>query len=189
MGRSWIFFDEYRSGKGAAQWISRPVNSSRILLTVDGGTPVDLIADGTYAGCGNTGQPYLMYSASVQKYRLQIWGYLANNPKYKWYWDATVSKPTVITNDCFHPSQTVSALKVQEAWWSNFAALNGNPNNGGWTMGSSGNIGQDGMPDGTEVRDGRTVWHADGQIPYYEIGSPDGGTVRKCINKMPAYVH
>jgi hypothetical protein len=41
------------------------------------------------------------------------------------------------------------------------------------------------MPDGMQVKDGRTVWHAEGQIPYYETGSPDGRTVRKCINRMP----
>lgn len=185
MGRSWVFLDEYLSGTGPGQWTPRPVSSSRILLTVDGEKPVDLIADGTYAGCGSVGQPYLMSNDAIQQYRLQIWGYLTKNPKYKWYWDATVSKPAVITNNCFHPSQTVRAMKVQEAWWSNFAAINGNENNGGWTMGSAGNLGADGMPDGMQVKDGRTVWHAEGQIPYYETGSPDGRTVRKCINRMP----
>jgi hypothetical protein len=186
MGRAWIFFDEYLSGKGAGHWASRPVKSSRIILTLDGGKSVDLIADGTYAGCGSNGQPYLFSSDAVGKYRLQVWGYLANNPKYKWYWDAIVSKPTPITNTCMHPPQTVKAMKVQEAWWSNFAALNGKKNDGGWTAGSSGKLGEDGVPDGSEVKDFRTVWHAEGQIPYYSTGSPDGTKVRRCINRMPS---
>jgi hypothetical protein len=187
-GRSWIFLDEYLSGKEMGQWTPRPVMSSRILLTVDGGKPVDLMADGTYAGCGSTGQPYLLSSDSFQQYHLQIWGYLTRNPKFKWYWDATVSRPSPMTNHCVHPAQTVEAMKVQEAWWSNFATLNGQENSDGWTMGSSGHLETDGMPDGTEVRDGRTVWHAEGQIPYYLTGSPDGKTVRKCIIKMPDLV-
>lgn len=188
-GRSWIIFDEYLNRKGTDQPIERPVKSSRILLTIDGGKPVDLMADGTYAGCGSTGQPYLLSSENFQQYHLQVWGYLAKNPQYKWYWDATVSKPATITNNCLHPPQTVRAMRVQEAWWSNFAAVNGNGKNGseeGWTMGSSGNLGADGMPDGTKVTDGRTVWHAEGQIPYYLTGAPDGKTVRKCIYTMPA---
>jgi hypothetical protein len=189
MGRTWMFLDEYLNRKGNDEPIERPVKSSRILFTIDGAKPVDLMADGTYAACGSTGQPYLLSSDTVQQYRLQIWGYLAKNPQYKWYWDATVSKPALITNNCLHPPQTVKALRVQEAWWSNFAALNGNAKNGAvesWTMGSTGNLGADGMPDGTGVRNGRTVWHAEGQIPYYLTGPPDGRTVRKCIYTMPA---
>lgn len=186
MGRAWIFFDEYLSGDGASHWIERPVKSSRILLTVDHGIPMDLVSDGTYAACGSTGQPYLFASRAVQKYHLQVWGYMANNPKYKWYWDAYVSKPDLMTNSCLHPPQTVKALKVQEAWWSNFAERNGKANTGGWSVGSSGNLGTDGIPDGTGVIAFRTVWHAEGQIPYYSTGSPDGGTIRRCIKRMPA---
>ncbi len=186
MGRAWIFLEEYLSGTGAGQWAKRPVKSSRILLTVDNGAPEDLMANGTYAGCGSTGQPYLFASRTVQKYHLQVWGYMTNNPRYKWYWDAYVSKPNLMTNSCLRPPQTVNALKVQEAWWSNFAEMNGNANTAGWTVGSSGNLGTDGIPDGTGVNAFRTVWHAEGQIPYYSTASPDGGTIRRCIKRMPA---
>lgn len=185
-GRAWVFFDEYLTRNSSGLLTSRPVKSSRIMLTIDGGKSADLIADGTYAGCGSSGQPYLFSSNTIATYRLQVWGYLANNPKYKWYWDAVVKKPALITNKCLHPPQTLRAMKVQEAWWSNFAALNGKSNNGGWTVGSSGSLGPDGMPDGNEVKDFRTVWHAEGQIPYYSTGSPDGKKVRRCVNRMPA---
>jgi hypothetical protein len=185
-GRSWIFFDEYLTRSSSGSLTSRPVKSSRIVLTVDGGKSVDLIADGTYAGCGSIGQPYLFSSNAIATYRLQVWGYMANNPKYKWYWDAAVSKPALITNSCLHPPQTLTAMKVQEAWWSNFAVLNGRSSNGGWTLGSSGNLGPDGMPDGIDVKDFRTVWHAEGQIPYFATGTPDGSKMRRCINRMPA---
>jgi hypothetical protein len=161
------------------------VKSSRIILTVDDGKAVDLIADGTYAACGSIGQPYIFSSDAIETYRLQVWGYMTKNPGYKWYWDAIVSKPALITNICLHPAQTVKAMKVQEAWWSNFASLNGRKTAGGWTIGSSGNLGPDGTPDGTAVKDFRTVWHAEGQIPYYATGSPDGERVRRCINRAP----
>ena len=185
VGRSWIFLDEYLSGNAPGQWTARPVRSSRILLTVDHRKPVDLIADSTYADCGSIGQPYLFSDDSIHQYRLQVWGHMTRNPKYRWYWDATVSKPGPITNNCLHPSRTLRAMKVQEAWWSNFASLNGNRNVAGWIGGSSGNLGAEGSPDGTNVKYFRTVWHAEGQIPYFLTGSPDGLAVRRCVDSMP----
>jgi len=182
-GDPWLFFITYISAVEGKLVKYHPVQSTRILFTPGNGQTVDLIADGTYARCGNKGQPYLFWNQDLDKYRLQIWGYLTENPKWKWFGDTIVTKPAAVTNNCLNPAQTVKALKVQEAWWNNFPA---NPE-GRWGMGSSGDMGGDGLPTGANVRYSRTVWYAQGQLPYYLTGRPDGKTVNWCVQQvMPA---
>lgn len=173
-GNPWLFLNTYINVRQGKSDQYHPVRATRILFTPDKGQTIDLIADGTYARCGNKGQPYLLWNQNLDKYHIQVWGNLTENSKWKWYWDATVSKAEPVTNDCLKPAQSVKALKVQEAWWSNFKAAEGK-----WNLGT-GDMGEDGLPTGTNVIFGRTVWHAQGQLPYYLIGKPDGKTVGWC---------
>lgn len=93
--------------------------------------------------------------------------------------EATVSRPALVTNTCLSPGRSAKAIKVQEAWWSNFTGA------GKWSLGS-GDVNSDGLPTGTGVAYGRTVWHAQGQLPYYLTGSADGKTVDWCANEVTA---
>jgi hypothetical protein len=177
-GDPWLFLLTYIDvGKGAADR-SHPVQATRILFTPENGSTVDLIAEGTYGRCGGKGQPYLRWNLNLETYRIQVWGTLIENPKWKWYWDATVSKPAPVTNDCLTPAQTVKALKVQEVWWSNFKVEKGK-----WGMGA-GDVDGEGLPTGAHIVYGRTVWHAQGQLPYYLIGRPDGKTINWCVHQV-----
>ena len=161
------------------------------MLTVDNSVPIDLIANGTFAECGGRGTPYLYADDHFQKYHLQVWGYLTNSPKYKWYGDTTVSKPELVTDFCLNPPKKLKALKIQEGFWTNFYAVNGireqkgSGRKNGWTMFGDGNFGPDGIPDGTGIVPGRTVWYAQGQIPYFLTGRPDGGRIVGCVAEMP----
>lgn len=177
-GHPWLFFEGYIDAAQGKLGRSHPVESTRILFTPNKGQTFDLVADGTYARCGNKGQPYLFWNQNLDSYRIQVWGYLTENPKWKWYWEATVTKPAPVTNNCIKPAQTVKALRIQEAWWSNFKVKEGK-----WTVGTGDTAG-DGMPNGTNVKYGRTVWHAQGQLPYYLIGWPDGKTVGQCAQQV-----
>jgi hypothetical protein len=177
-GTPWLFLESYINAVNGKLERFHPVQSTRILFTPSNKPVIDLVADGTYARCGNKGQPYLLWTQDLDSYRIQVWGSLSENPKWKWYWDATVAKPAAITNDCLKPAATVRAIKVQEAWWNNFKALEGN-----WNLGT-GDMGADGLPTGAHVSYGRTVWHAQGQIPYFMIGRPDGRTVGQCMKQM-----
>ena len=173
-GDAWLFLDAYFDAVGGRIEKRHPVNASRILFTPDDGKPVDLIANGTYARCGGRGQPYLLWDSALAKYRIQVWGGLDENRRFRWYWDATVYRPAPVTNTCIQPPNTVDAVRVREAWWSNFKDPHGK-----WGLGS-GDLGPDGTPTGTNVRPGRTVWHAKGQTPYYLIGPGDGGRFGSC---------
>jgi hypothetical protein len=178
-GHPWLFLTEYIDKKPGKPIIEHPVASTRILFTPNNGKTYDLVANGTYVRCGSKGQPYLFWDVSLDVYRIQVWGYLTENAKqFKWYWDATVSKPATIANDCVTPSQTVRAIKVQEAWWNTFGVPSGK-----WDLGS-GEIGSDGLPTGNGTAYGRSVWHAQGQLPYYLTGSPDGKTVDWCMKRV-----
>jgi hypothetical protein len=179
-GRAWLFLRAYINVVPGKPNVSHPVQSTRILFTPHGQPTIDLIEDGTYARCGGNGQPYLLWNQDLDSYRIQVWGVLSENPKWKWYWDATVTRPAPITNDCLKPPQTVKAIRVQEAWWNNFSVPAGT-----WSLGS-GDMAANGLPAGTNVRNGRTVWHAQGQMPYYLIGPPDGRTVGQCVKRVVA---
>jgi hypothetical protein len=179
-GRPWLFLDSYINAVNGKRERFHVVRSIRILFTPANKPTIDLVADGTYARCGNKGQPYLLWNQDLNSYRIQVWGGLSENPKWKWYWDATIAKSAPVTNDCLKPVQTVNAIKVQEAWWNNFKAPEGN-----WNQGT-GDMGADGLPTGRNVSYGRTVWHAQGQVPYFLTGRPDGRTVGQCANQITA---
>jgi hypothetical protein len=179
-GLPWLFLDSYINAVYGKLERVHPVQSARVLFTPNNGKPIDLVADGTYARCGNKGQPYLLWNQNLDSYRMQVWGNLTENPKWKWYWDATITKPAAVTNDCVKPAQTVKAIKVREAWWNNFKAPEGR-----WDLGS-GDMGVDGLPTGANVKYGRTVWHAQGQLPYYLVGRPDGRTTDQCVIQVLA---
>lgn len=178
-GRAWIMLEAYVNLKGSQVVSSHPVRATKILFTPDGDREYDLIANGTYQRCGNKGQPYLLWDSVPKKYRIQVWGELTENSKFKWYWDAEVHSPGPVTNTCSQPEQTVSAVKVEEAWWSNFGVPTGK-----WGMGG-GEINPDGLPSGSQVKYGRTVWHAKGQLPYYLIGPPGGKSIGSCVARSP----
>ncbi len=141
------------------------VTSTKLILTPEGGQPIDLIADGTYARCGNVGQPYLRWDLNITSYRLQAWGYTNSNTRDQWYWDAQVTGPFVMQQDPCNPKAKPTVIAVQEAWWSNF---NGSAT--GWTLGS-GSMDSDGVPSGDDVVYGRTDYHADGHLPWYIVSS------------------
>src|SRR6266404_696777 len=173
-GNPWLFLTEYIDKKPGKPTAEHPVASTRILFTPNRGKTYDLIANGTYARCGGKGQPYLLWNLDIDVYHIQVWGYLTENSNLKWYWDARVFKPSTITNNCTKPGQTVRAMRVQEAWWSNFAVPSGK-----WGLGS-GETGPDGLPTGNSVVFGRSVWHAQGQLPYYLTGDPEGKAIDWC---------
>jgi hypothetical protein len=177
-GQPWLFLDSYINAVDGTRERFHPVTSTRILFTPDKEDPLDLIADGTYAKCGNKGQPYLLWKQNLDSYRIQVWGFLAENPKWKWYWDATVTKAAPVTNNCLQQPQSVKAIRVQEAWWNNFKEPAGH-----WDLGR-GDTSVDGLPNGASVRYGRTVWHAQGQIPYFLIGKPDGRAANQCVKEV-----
>ena len=174
----WLFLIEYVNAKQDKLGPIHPVQSTRILFTPDQGHTVDLIADGTYAQCGNKGQPYLLWNQKLDKYRIQVWGFLTKNPKRKWYWDATVYKPSPVAVSCLKSAGPIKAIKVQEAWWSNFSVPMGT-----WSLGA-GDLGGEGLPTGGNVVYGRSVWHAQGQIPYFLTGGPDGRSITWCVNDI-----
>ncbi len=177
-GNPWLFLTEYIDKKPGKPTVEHPVASTRILFTPNGGKTYDLIANGTYVRCGGKGQPYLLWNLDIDVYHIQVWGYLTENPKFKWYWDARVFKPAPITNNCTKPGQTVRAMRVQEAWWSNFPVPTGK-----WALGS-GEIGPDGLPTGNSGVFGRSVWHAQGQLPYYLTGDPEGKATDWCTKQI-----
>lgn len=171
-GDPYLFLDGYVAVNpdGSVEHL-RKVVSSRIILTPEGGSPIDLIADGTYARCGNTGQPYLKWNFDIHRYRLQVWGYLAANPKNVWYWDVKVAAPVQTATHCGGPERPFTAVEVQESWWSNF-----NNSGGRWRHGT-GEIGADGVPNGNNISYGRTDWHARGQMPWYMVVSNKGNAM------------
>jgi hypothetical protein len=178
-GHPWLFLTEYIDQKPGKPLMEHPVASTRILFTPKNGITYDLISNGTYSKCGSKGQPYLLWDLNLESYRIQVWGYLTENPKkFKWYWDATVSKPAPTINNCVKPAQTVKAMKVQEAWWETFGVSTGK-----WDLGS-GEIGPDGLPTGNSIAYGRSVWHAQGQLPYYLTGDREGKAVDWCMKQI-----
>jgi len=178
-GHPWLFLTEYIDQKPGKPVMEHPVASTRILFTPNNGKTYDLMANGTYARCGSKGQPYLFSDVNLDVYRIQVWGNLTENPKkFKWYWDATVSKPSPIINNCVKPSQTVRAIKVQESWWNTFGVPTGK-----WDLGS-GEVGPDGLPTGSSIAYGRSVWHAQGQLPYYLTGNPEGKAIDWCMKQL-----
>lgn len=169
-GDPWLWLDAYIDyDRESGSWIEHSVQSTRILFTPEDRAPQDLIADGTYARCGGQGQPYLFFNQTLRRYRIQVWGTIDRDrypdSRWQWYWDATVSAAEDIVNDCLPVPKVVKAIKVKEAWWSNF------PGAGGWTGGTGGSIGTNGMPTGDGVVPFRTVWHAEGQLPYFMTGT------------------
>lgn len=174
--RAWLFLESYLDAENGVIKKNHSVITTRVLYTPMNGPTSDLIADGTYSRCGGKGQPYLLWDfGGATRYRIQVWGVLEENPEWKWYWDATVSMNEEITNTCVSPMRTVRAVRVQEAWWSNFKDQDGK-----WNLGS-GETAPDGLPTGYRIEYGRTVWHAQGRMPYYLIGRPDGKTVYWCV--------
>ena len=170
-GEPWLWLDMYIDfNRNSGSWIEHSVQSTQILFTPENGVVRDLIADGTYARCGGRGQPYLLFNQPRSHYRIQVWGTVDRDtyPKsnWQWYWDATVYAAEEIRNDCLTPQKIIKAIKVKEAWWCNFSGT------GRWDGGGGGTIGTNGLPTGENVVPFRTVWHAEGQLPYYVIGTP-----------------
>jgi len=165
---AWLYFDSYINAPAGSPAVDRPVQSDKIIYTPAGGQAVDLLANGDYARCGGMGQPYLMWAVDGT-YRIQVWGHMVRNPKFRWYWDATVSGPEYITTECSDPPRRESAIRVREAWWSNFHEVSGK-----WTLGSGGVSAAEMLPTGENILYGRTVWHGAHQIPYLMIGDPIG---------------
>jgi hypothetical protein len=168
-GDPYLFLDQYIGLKADGRVHERHhIVSSRLILTPQGGAPIDLIANGTYARCGNTGQPYLRWNLDVHRYRLQAWGSLAENSRYRWYWDIDVTAPVQATNTCVSPQEQFVAIEVQEAWWTNF-----DKKKMGWSIGG-GRVGTDQEPTGERVTYGRVDWHAKGHMPWYMVKSAEG---------------
>ncbi len=165
-GNPFLFLDGYTelnpNGSVSQQ---HSVTSTRLILTPAGGKPIDLIADGTYARCGNKGQPYLLWNLNVHSYRLQAWGYVTGHMDNNWYWDVTVNAPVTLPKDPCGLQPQLTAIEVQEAWWSNFSGK------GNWQYGSNGSVGANGIPTGAKVVYGRTDWHSKGHLPWYMVTS------------------
>jgi hypothetical protein len=178
-GMSWLWFDAYLST--TPRIIEHRVVSDRILFTPSGGPATDLIKGGLYNACGATGQPYLVWSGGPRQYRLQVWGHLTENPKlFKWYGDALVTGPEAIVDDCLQPVERRSAIRYEEAWWASFK----NPS-GAWGIGSGQIDAQTGMPTGSGVVHGRTVWHGAGQLPYFVFGPGQSpSNPRACVSEV-----
>ena len=178
-GQEWLFFDGYlRSSPGKAL-VKHDVVTDRILFTPAGGAPVDLVANGYYAACGGIGQPYLLWSSLPPRYRLQVWGRLTENPRFRWYGDTVVTAPERVVDDCSIPPMQTSAISRQEAAWTTFKDPHGR-----WGLGS-GDTDPQGIPTGLQVAYGRTVWDGGGQIPYLMLkrreAPPGGGW---CANRI-----
>lgn len=170
-GNPFLFLDGYSffNADGAPNE-QHSVTSTRLILTPQGGKPVDLIANGTYARCGNKGQPYLLWNLSTHQYRLQAWGFLTGHMQNRWYWDVTVNGPTTLAKDPCGMQSPLNVVAVQEAWWSNFNGL------ARWGYGN-GAVGADGVPTGATVSYGRTDYHANGHLPWYMVASSDGNVM------------
>jgi hypothetical protein len=166
--RTWLYFDTYIKSVPGEPQIEHNVQSDRILFTPSGTPTMDLIADGLHQACGATGQPYLVWSSKPRQYRIQVWGHLKESKHFKWYWDALVSGPESVIDDCREPIEQRLAIRVREAWWDNFRKPSG-----GWALGSGGLYPHEILPSGNGVNYGRTVWHGAGQLPYWMLG---GGT-------------
>lgn len=171
-GMPWLWLDKYINVDDLTKERSEhAVFSTRILLTPAGGETHDLVADGTYDRCGARGQPYLLFDPPWPTYRLQVWGTIGEkekpDSKYHWYWDATVHAADTIHSGCTDPPMPRQAIKVKEAWWCDFTG------EGKWTAPGDGSLDQRGFPTGDNIKPFRTVWHADGKLPYFLIGTPD----------------
>lgn len=180
--RPWLYFDTYLKSVPGKPIIQHPVVSDRILVTQNGAPPTDLMANGEYRACGAHGQPYLLWSKPPWHYRIQVWGHLTESARYKWYWDAIVTGPVPVVDDCLKPVIERPAVKVEEAWWE----TRKNPA-GEWTGGSGRIDPGTGLPSGEAVTYGRTVWHGAGQLPYLLVGPPGAApTPHSCVDSIAA---
>jgi hypothetical protein len=143
-----------------------------------GGTVTDLIANGEYRACGARGQPYLLWSGGPWHYRIQVWGHLTENPRWHWFWDATVSGPVPVTNSCRTPAERKMAVRVRESWWNNFNNFVGR-----WDQGDGQIDPHTGEPTGRNVRYGRTIWHGSDQLPYL-LNGDDPRNPAWCVNRV-----
>ena len=168
---SWLYFDQYIDLEPNIPTKHHLVRADKIIYTPDGEGPIDMIGNGQYSDCGASGQPYLRWDGPKRAYKLQVWGHLANNPNLKWYWEASVKPDDSVLNDCVQPPRSFPAVRVQEAWWSNFK---GPARTGRWTIGKGDVIPGEGIPSGQGVTYGRTVWHGSNKLPYMAIGTKDG---------------
>lgn len=169
----WLWLDKYiNHNQKTGGWSEHSVQSTKILLTPDGGATQDLIANGTYAKYGGRGQPYLLFNQKDRSYRIQVWGTIGRdknaNSRWKWYWDASVYPAEDIRVGGLNPPRTIKAIKVKEAWWDNFKVRKG-----AWTAPGGGDVDKAGLPTGGHVNPFRTVWHGGGKLPYLVIGTPN----------------
>ena len=179
-GSTWLYLDAYIDSSPGKQPIRHDVISDRILFSPSDGVSADLIGDGNYRACGAIGQPYLLWSGTPASYRIQVWGHLTENARFRWYWDATVTKSNQVVNDCLEPGKKIRAVRVQEAWWSNFKDPSG-----AWELGNGSIDPHEGTPSGSGVAYGRTVWHGAGQLPYLMIwGSHSATGSTWCVNEI-----
>jgi hypothetical protein len=171
----WLFLDQYLDLVDG-RWQAHTVQTTKALFTPRGGATRNLIADGTYRRCGGHGQPYLYWKQNGTSYHLQVWGTI-NKDKHPssnwlWFWDLHISKPIQKSFDCLGQVQTVKAVKQTESWWDNFSGK------GQWwladTMGTTGAVDSNGVPTGHSITPSRTIWHADGQLPYVMTETRDG---------------
>jgi len=175
--RAWLYLDSYVDVNNQGSAV-HPVEVDRALLITEGEDPIDLLADGEHRVCGETGQPYLIWSPTARIYRMKVWGHLVENVKWRWFWDAEVTSGETIENDCLAPVERRPAVKVQEAYWSNFTAPAGQ-----WSLGSGEIDSATGWPTGRSVAFGRTVWHGAGRIPYFMTGGADS-IPTWCVNRI-----
>jgi hypothetical protein len=177
---AWLYLDAYIKSAPSKPRLRHDVVSDRILYSPSDGPPADLIHDGSYRAAGGIGQPYLLWSDAPPRYRIQVWGHLTENSRFRWYWDATVTKSKEVIDDALDPGKKVQAVKVQEAWWDSFKSRSG-----AWNLGSGATNPQDGTPTGRGVIYGRTVWHGAGHVPYLMIRAskaPPGSVW--CVNHI-----
>jgi hypothetical protein len=169
---SWLFLDGYTK---SSDTLDHPLTTTRAVLTIAGKPPIDVLSEDEYAKCGAMGQPYLIWERAPPRYRIQVWGYLTNEPRYKWYWDALMIHVVDVTDECLMPTKQREAVEVQEAWWDTFKERTGT-----WALGAGETTTE---PTGNNVHYGRTVWHGSDQLPYLMTGGADT-TPGWCVNKI-----
>jgi muconolactone delta-isomerase len=176
--RDWLFLDSYIKSIPGQPPIVHEVQTDKVLLSRSDGLVVDVIADGEYQLCGTSGQPYLVWSGARHRYRIQVWGHLKENSRFRWFWDASVTGPEVVVDECMKPVQRSLAIRVQEVWWNNFRQPSGV-----WALGAGETQAGESIPNGKKISYGRTVWHGAGRFPYLMTGDALGKPTW-CVNEV-----
>ncbi len=162
-GRSWVWLTAYRSPKYAQRY---EIETMRAVLRI-GSATWDITSGGQ---CGTVGQPYALYHIFPIAYEMQVWGkiYSADRTSFRrFFWQHRITPNQVSDNPCWtgdtlfaHP-----ALRQDELWWDE---------DNGFSIGT-GNLGSDGVPDGTGTVYGR-----------YQYIAKDVGFVWRIGQSLPA---